>query len=239
MFLGHFGVAMAGKAVAPRPSLGTLVLAAQLADGIWPVLVLLGIEQVRIAPGITAATPLDFVWYPYSHGLLFDGVWAALLGGAYYARRRDGTGACWLGALVLSHWVLDVASHRPDMPLWPGSPRIGLGLWNSLPATMLVEFGLLGAGAWIYGRATRARDAVGRWAWRAFVGVLAALYLASALGPAAPFGARAGVDRHRGLALRRLGLLDRTAPHAGPLRRIAWRTTTSPARPATRTSAAW
>lgn len=186
MFLGHFGVAMAGKALAPRPSLGTLVLAAQLADGIWPVFVLLGIEKARIVPGITAAMPLDFVWYPYSHSLLFDIGWAVLLGGVYYAIRRDRRGAWWLGALVLSHWVLDVVSHRPDVPLWPGSPLMGLGLWNSLPATIVVEFVLFGAGAWLYGRLTRPRDAVGRWAWWTFVGVLAALFVASAIGSPPP-----------------------------------------------------
>src|SRR5512140_1902671 len=142
MFLGHFGVAMAGKQVAPRPSLGTLVLAAQFVDGLWPILLLLGIEQVRIAPGITAVTPLDFTSYPYSHSLLADALWAALVAGAYWMFRRDARGALWLGALVLSHWLLDFASHRPDMPLWPGSPGLGLGLWFSLPATLAVEYGL-------------------------------------------------------------------------------------------------
>src|SRR3982751_4026777 len=122
MFLGHFGLAMAAKQVAPRPALGTTILAAQWADLIWPPLVLLGVEEVRIAPGITAATPLDFVWYPYSHSLAFVLLWAALVGGCYYGLRRDKRGAWCLAALVVSHWVLDVVSHRPDMPLWPGSP---------------------------------------------------------------------------------------------------------------------
>jgi hypothetical protein len=186
VFLGHFGVAMAGKAAAPRPSLGTLVLAAQFADGIWPAMVLLGFEHVRIAPGITAATPLDFVWYPYSHSLLFDIGWGVLLGGAYFVVRRDVRGALLLGLLVVSHWVLDVISHRPDMPWWPGSGRVGLGLWNSVPATLGVEFLLFGWGAWLYSRRTRARDAVGRWSFIAFVAVLAALYVASAVGPPPP-----------------------------------------------------
>ena len=177
---------MAGKAAAPRPSLGTLVLAAQLADGIWPVLVLLGVEEVRIVPGITAATPLDFVWYPYSHGLVFDLGWAVLLGGAYFLARRDARGAWLLGALVTSHWVLDVISHRPDMPWWPGSTRIGLGLWNSVPATIVVEFLLFGAGGWLYARRTRARDAVGRWSFIGFMAVLAGLFVASAVGPPPP-----------------------------------------------------
>src|SRR5262249_10756160 len=141
-------------------SLGTLVLAAQLPDGVWPILLLLGWEQVAIEPGITAVTPLDFVSYPYSHSLVAAVLWAGLLAGGYYALRRNRKGALWLGPLVRSHWVLDLVSHRPAMPLWPDGPRVGLGLWNSLPATLAVEFALFGAGAWIYASATRARD---RW----------------------------------------------------------------------------
>lgn len=186
MFLGHFALAMGTKRVAPKPALGTCVLAAQFADAIWPVFVLLGIEEVRIAPGITAATPLDFVWYPYSHSLLFDAMWAALFAGAYYALRRDRIGALWLAALVLSHWVLDVIAHRPDMPLWPGSARVGLGLWNSVSATIAIELVLFAAGAWIYGRTTTATDAIGRWSWRAFAAVLVILFLVSANGPPPP-----------------------------------------------------
>src|SRR5215470_3818452 len=139
MFIGHFGVAMAAKKVAPKPSLGTLVLAALLVDGIWPVFLLLGWERVAIVPGITAVTPLEFVSYPYTHSLVAGALWAALLGGGYYALRRDANGAGWIAALVLSHWMLDFASHRPDMPLWPGSPTVGLGLWYSIPLTFIAE----------------------------------------------------------------------------------------------------
>ncbi len=131
-------------------------------------------------------TPLDFTWYPYTHSLVFDALWAALLGGAYYAVRRDGRGAACVAALVLSHWVLDVISHRPDMPLWPGSALLGLGLWDSLPATLLVEGVLFLGGIWLYGRATRARDRTGRWAWWAFVVVLGIIYVASVFGPPPP-----------------------------------------------------
>ncbi len=186
MFIGHFGLAMAAKKVAPKPSLGTLVLAAQLVDGVWPVLVLLGWERVEIQPGITAVTPLDFVSYPYTHSLAAGAVWAALLAGGYYGLRRDRTGAAWLAALVLSHWVLDFVSHRPDLPLWPGGPKVGLGLWDSLPATLVVEFALLGAGAWLYATATRARDRIGTYAFAAFVTVLAAIYAAAVFGPPPP-----------------------------------------------------
>ena len=215
MFLGHFGVAFAAKRVAPRLSLGTAVLAVQWADLIWPLLVLLGIEQVAIRAGITVVTPLDFISYPYSHSLVADAIWAALFGGAYGVLRKDWRGAAWLAALVLSHWVLDAVSHRPDMPTWPGGPVVGAGLWNSLPATLIVEFFLFAAGVALYLRATRARDTLGRIVLWTFVVTLAVLYLGAVLGPPPPsVGALATtslagwlfvawgywIDRHRTLA---------------------------------------
>jgi hypothetical protein len=108
MFIGHLGVGLAVKRVAPLPALGTTLLAAQWADGIWPVLVLLGVEHVEIAPGITKVTPLDFVSYPYSHSLIADIGWAALFAIVYGTLRKDWPGAFWLALVVLSHWVLDV-----------------------------------------------------------------------------------------------------------------------------------
>jgi hypothetical protein len=186
MFIGHFGVAMAAKRVAPRPSLGTMILAAQWADVIWPLLVLLGLERVRIAPGITEVTPLDFVSYPYSHSLLADLVWAALFAVVYGSLRKDWRGAVWLAVLVLSHWVLDVVAHRPDMPTWPGGPKLGLGLWNSVPATLFVEFALFGTGASLYARSAPARDRMGSLLFGALVVVLAVIYLASVFGPPPP-----------------------------------------------------
>jgi len=186
MFIGHFGVALAAKKVAPRPSLGTLVLAVLLVDGIWPVFLLLGWEKVEIVPGITAVTPLNFAFYPYTHSLVAGVVWGVLLGGVYYLRRRDRSGALWLAALVLSHWVLDFIAHRPDMPIWPGGPRVGLGLWYSLPLTLAVEFALLGIGAGLYLSVTRSRDRLGTWTFWAFVATLAAIYLAAVFGPPPP-----------------------------------------------------
>ena len=186
MFIGHFGLAFAAKKVAPRPSLGTLALAAQLVDGVWPVFLLLGWEKVEIVPGITAVTPLLFVSYPYTHSLAAGAVWAMLLAGGYYLLRRDGVGAGWIAALVVSHWILDFISHRPDLPLWPGGPKVGLGLWNSVPATLAVEFALFAGGIWLYLSATRARDRIGIWALAAFVTLLAVLYLAAVFGPPPP-----------------------------------------------------
>jgi membrane-bound metal-dependent hydrolase YbcI (DUF457 family) len=187
MFIGHFGVAMAAKRVAPAASLGTLVLAAQLVDLIWPAMLLLGIEQVRIDPGITRVTPLDFVHYPYTHSLVASLAWGALLALVYGASRKDWRTAPWLAVLVVSHWVLDAIVHRPDLTLWPGgATRVGLGVWNSLPATLAVEFALFTGGAYLYLAATTARDRWGIVLFAAFVGVLALIYVAAVFGPPPP-----------------------------------------------------
>lgn len=188
MFLGHFAVGFAAKRVAPDVSLGTLFLAAQLADLLWPVFVLLGLEVVAVAPGATAVTPLDFVSYPWSHSLLTLAVWGALLGGLWWAVRRGrAAAALWIALLVVSHWLLDVASHRPDMPLMPGDgTRLGLGLWHSRAGTLAVEVLLLLAGVALYARATTARDRTGRIALWGLVGFLLAIYAANLLGPPPP-----------------------------------------------------
>src|SRR5215470_802471 len=182
MFIGHFALGFAVKRAAPRLSLATLFAAVALADVIWPFLVALGVEQVRIDPGNTAFTPLDFVSYPYSHSLIFLCLWGILFGLVCARMVHDRRMLVIAAVLVVSHWVLDWLTHRPDMPLYPGSIKLGLGLWNSVAATVVVEALLFGAGAWIYLRATRARDAVGRRAFAAFVGFLVAAYL-GAMGP--------------------------------------------------------
>jgi hypothetical protein len=187
MFIGHFAVAFAAKRAAPELSLGTLFLAAQLADLVWPTLVMLGIERFEIRPGITAVTPLDFIHYPYSHSLLGMAGWAVLLGVLHVAFRRNRRAAGILVAVVLSHWLLDVASHRPDVPLTIGGPmRLGLGLWSSLAATLAVEGVLLSAGVALYVRTTRAVDRIGRWSLTAFTVFLVLVYLGNLFGPPPP-----------------------------------------------------
>src|SRR6478672_2579076 len=114
MFVGHFAAGLAAKRVAPQLSLGVLFLAAQLADVLWPMFVAAGLETVRIAPGLTAVTPLDFVSYPYSHSLLALAIWAIALGAICRFAIGGRTTFIVVAALVLSHWVLDVVSHRPD-----------------------------------------------------------------------------------------------------------------------------
>jgi hypothetical protein len=155
MFLGHFAVALGAKRAAPRTSLGTLVFAAQFADMLWPIFLLLGLEQVRIAPGVTRVSPFDFISYPWSHSLVAQLVWGFALGIVYFAAARNMRNAIIVGACVPSHWLLDFISHRPDMPLYPGSACYGLGLWKSLPATLAVELALFGIGIGVCLRTTR------------------------------------------------------------------------------------
>jgi len=186
MFVGHFGVGFAAKRVAPQVSLGSLFLAVEFADGLWPILLLAGIEHVRIVTGLMEASPLDLYDYPWSHSLLALCVWSALVGGVYYAARRSRRGAWVLAALVISHWFLDVWAHRPDMPLFPHGPYLGLGLWNSIPATLAIEGLLYFGGLALYLRTTEPADRVGSWALWSLVILLLALWLASLVGPPPP-----------------------------------------------------
>lgn len=222
MFIGHFAVAFAAKRAAPELSLGTLFLAAQLADLVWPTLVLLGVERFEIRAGITAVTPLEFLHYPWSHSLVAMALWGFALAVLWLIVRR---GTPWavlvLIAVVLSHWLLDVISHRPDMPVTlGGEARLGMGLWNSLPATLAVEGVLFAVCVALYALYTRALDRIGRWAFRALVVFLLVVYVASLFGPPPPstdavaWSAQAmwllvawayWVDRHR-TASRALGL---------------------------------
>jgi hypothetical protein len=187
VFIGHFALGFAAKRAAPRVSLAMLFFAAQLADMLWPVLVAAGVERVRIDPGNTAFTPLDFVSYPYSHSLLLLAVWGFALGYGYSVlRQAPGRTAMLLAALVVSHWVLDVVVHGPDMPIYPGSAKVGLGLWNSVGATIAVECAMFAIGVLVYARATRARDAIGRWAFVALAALLVLAYAGNILGGAPP-----------------------------------------------------
>lgn len=187
MILGHYGLALAAKRVAPRTSLGTLVLAAQLLDELWPIFLLLGLEHVRIVPGLMAASPLDFFYYPYSHSLLAAIVWAAVFGGIYFAVRRYGRGAWVVGAAVVSHWLLDLPMHRPDLPLWPGSTTVlGLGGWRSIPLTIAVESIIFAVGLVVYLRTTRALDRIGSWGLWAMVAFLVLILLSGFGGPPPP-----------------------------------------------------
>jgi len=184
VFIGHFAVAFAAKPLAPRRSLGTLFLAAQFIDLLWPTLLLLGIERVVIDPSLSGA-PLDFVHYPYSHSLVAVVIWGALVALACLAVTRDRTGALVVGALVISHWVLDLIVHRPDLPLgfWAG-PRFGFGLWNWPLAELVLELGMFAAGFAIYLRTASGRNAgIKPWVLAA---LLVIIQIANTFGPPPP-----------------------------------------------------
>jgi len=183
MFLGHFAVGFAAKKFAPRASLAPLLAAPLFLDMLWPVFLLLGWEHARIAVGDTRYTPIDLYDYPWSHSLLMSIVWATVFALVYQAatRYKPGAIAIWVG--VVSHWILDWITHRPDMPLYPGGPRLGLGLWNSVAGTMLVEIGMLLVGVALYVSATRAQDRIGRYAFAAYVMLLLFLFIADRFSP--------------------------------------------------------
>lgn len=187
MFIGHLALGFAAKRAAPELPLGLAFLAAELPDAIWPVLVLAGVEHVSIAPGDTVVTPLRFDSYPISHSLLAVAVWGALLGLAWRARRGSRRGAWLLALLAVSHWVLDAVSHRPDLPLVPwGTTRVGLGLWNSLSGTLVVELALFAAGVLLFATRSQARPGTGRVALAGLVLGLVALYVGNLFGPPPP-----------------------------------------------------
>jgi hypothetical protein len=181
MFIGHFAAGLAGRRLTPAVSLAVWFLAVQFLDVLWPFLVLAGVEHVRIDPGNTAFTPLDFTDYPVSHSLVGALVWGALLAGVWmvWGERRAAAWLLFLG--VLSHWVLDVISHRPDVPVLPHGPYLGLGLWNSVPLTLAVEISMFAAAIALYARGRRTRPSF----W-ILMAVLFTLYLAAAFGPPPP-----------------------------------------------------
>ncbi|MDE3213555.1 MAG: hypothetical protein KGM98_10005 [Bacteroidota bacterium] len=183
MFIGHFGVGLGAKKAAPKISLGTLFLAAQFLDLLWPLFILLGWEHVSIQPGITKMTPLNFTDYPYSHSLLFACLWGLVIGGIYYLIKRNKKGAVVLAICVLSHWVLDLIVHRPDLPLYPGgSTYLGWGLWNYPVIEVIVEGSIFILGIIFYLKNTSAKNKIGIYAFWILIILLALFYVSNLSG---------------------------------------------------------
>jgi len=185
MFIGHFGVGFAARRLAPQVPLVVLFLAAQLADVLWPMFLAAGLEEVRVLEHDNPLLRLEFVSYPYSHSLVMLLLWGAGLGLLYRAATGNGRALGVLAAVVASHWVLDWITHRPDMPLYPHGPTAGLGLWNSVPWTLVAEIVLFAGGLWVYAKAAHLRQfrALRIWALAAF---LLVGYIASLVGPPPP-----------------------------------------------------
>jgi hypothetical protein len=182
MFIGHFAVGIAGRRLTPRAGLGWWTASAVFLDMVWPVLLLLGLEHVKIVPSApNAFLTLTFTDYPISHSLVGAVAWAAIFGGVYRLAKGRTGGALLLAGGVLSHWVLDVVSHLPDMPVLPHGPYIGLGLWKSWPLTIAVETAMFVAAIVFYAR--RGTPRLGFWL---FVGFIYLLYVVSAFAPPPP-----------------------------------------------------
>ncbi len=194
MFVGHLAAGFAAKRIEPKISLGTGILASLLPDLLWGVFLTAGIEHVHIKSGMGAANYFDAYDIALSHSLLMDIVWAASVAALYFAWRRRLKGAVLLSALVLSHWVLDFLSHRPDMPLSPGAHgKFGLGLWNSVPATVVVEGGLWLVALILYVRATRPQNWVGMLVFWPVVALLTLAWYNNIAGPPPPDPRTAGI----------------------------------------------
>jgi hypothetical protein len=189
MFLGHYGVALGLKRAQPKVSLGTLFVAAQLADLLWGTFLLFGWEHVRILPESSPTTPLDFIDYPISHSLLGAVVWSLVAAGLYYSwptrdTSRHLRASAIVGVTVFSHFPLDVLAHVPDLSLAGNkTPKLGLGLWNHPTATVIVELLFLAAGLGIYIALRSHRHPVRPIRLAVLVLTLIAVYFASLFGP--------------------------------------------------------
>ena len=187
MFIGHYAVGFGSKKAEPKVSLGTFFLAVNFLDLLWPVFLLLGLEHVKIDPGNTPMAPLDFYDYPFSHSLVMSIVWSVLFGAVYYLIKKNKKGAVVLGLGVFSHWILDFISHRPDLPLAPGvNTFFGLGLWYSVPATVIVELLLFAVGLYLYLVTTKSKDRIGTIGLWSLAGLLLLIYIMNLFSAAPP-----------------------------------------------------
>ncbi len=184
MFIGHFALGLLTKKDTSLPSLAMMFIAVQLLDLIWPVLVLFGLESLSIDPGNTKLTHLDFEYYPYSHSLLAAFIWSILLGVVYLLFTKNKRGSLILGGLVMSHWVLDFITHRPDLPLSPFSEaKVGLGLWNYPVLEILLEISIFGLGVYLYQKSPNVKRKTAFWLLVVF---LFTIHLMNLFGPPPP-----------------------------------------------------
>jgi len=187
MFIGHFAIGLSAKTIDHRPSLGTYFLAAQFVDLLWPVLLLLNLEEVAVKPGNTEMTPLNFLHYPISHSLIMAVVWALAGFAVYYLVRKNVSAGLVIAACVASHWLLDFFTHRPDLPLtFSETTKVGLGLWNYKWATLAIEATLFALGVVLYVKATKSIDKIGKFGFAGLIGFLLLIHIGNIFGPPPP-----------------------------------------------------
>ncbi len=190
MFIGHYGAGLAAKKIAGkpgnginRPSLGTFFLASQFLDLLWPLLIIMGVEKAEIINTGNPFLNLHFSYYPFSHSLIGSIIFSILFGGVYFLIRKNLRNAVLLGSVVFSHWVLDFISHVPDLQILIGNNfRVGLGLWNSVVFTIIIEGGIFILGSYLYLKTTKSLNNKGKiiiWSLLAFLSAIYILNLAS------------------------------------------------------------
>jgi hypothetical protein len=186
MGIGHLAASFALRSRFPRVPLYVLLVAGVLVDLFWGVAILAGLEHAHVDPASPSSVPLVLDSAPFTHSLLACVGWGVLVAAAWGLARRDRAGALVLGALVVSHWLLDWVSHVPEMPVLPSGPYVGLGLWRSRGGSLVVEVSMLWIGLALYARATTARDRIGTFGVLAVTLVLTAMGVATFLGPPPP-----------------------------------------------------
>ena len=155
MFIGHWAPALAIAARPKAPALGLLFIAAQLVDWAFFGLLIAGVEHMRVTPGISAMNPMDLYHMPYTHSLLGSLLFGGAAAAVIWAVTKDRTAALLTGAVVLSHWFLDLLVHVPDLTLAGSPPKLGFGLWNYPMLEIPLELGITFGALWLYVRAKR------------------------------------------------------------------------------------
>ncbi|MCF0060386.1 metal-dependent hydrolase [Dyadobacter chenwenxiniae] len=184
MFIGHFGLSFAAKKAAPKVSLGTLFIATQFVDILWPFLLVTDIEKVAIVPGYTKSNALEFLYFPYTHSLLAGIIWGVVVGLIFWLFKKDKQGAIVLGLCVLSHWFCDLLVHTADLPLFPFTDaKFGFGLWNHVAISLTIETIIYLAGVYIYANFTKAKTSGANWGLWSFVVFLLIFNFANTFGP--------------------------------------------------------
>jgi|SRR5580692_2803209 hypothetical protein len=185
MFVGHYGVSFAMQPAARRVPLWVWFIAVQWLDVVWSLLVLLGVEKLRIVPGFTQANALDLYYMPFTHGLPGSILVSLILGaivGLFTAGNRLKT-VLLVAAVSFSHWVLDLMVHVPDLPLYGNSAKVGFGLWRNVALSFPLELAILVIGALMYSRARKYKSAKGRYVFWGFVALLAVVQVGANFGP--------------------------------------------------------
>lgn len=187
MFIGHFGLSFAAKKLAPKVSLATLFVATQFVDILWPFMLIFNIEKVAVVPGYTKVNAYEFLYFPYTHSLLMGIIWGIVTALVYFLIKKDIRSSIVIGLCVLSHWFLDLIVHTADLPVTLfGDDKVGLGLWNHVAATFIIEFLIFSGGLFIYTSITNAKNKKGKWGLWGLVILLVMVTISNTFGPPPP-----------------------------------------------------